>query len=79
MSLSADDAALAQALKAKGVAALEGCDMADEKSRRFFWGLALEPKWSYALPLANALLKVFGVDKEWNEWEGRGGEDVQQR
>jgi hypothetical protein len=43
--------------------------MADEKVRRFFWGLALEPKWSYALPLAQAILEVFGVDQQWAEWK----------
>lgn len=42
--------------------------MVDEKVRRFFWGLSLEPKWSYALPLANAILKVFGVSQDWTHW-----------
>lgn len=37
--------------------------------RRFFWGLGLEPKWAYALPLANAILQVFGVEQGWDEWK----------
>ncbi|KAI0502843.1 hypothetical protein F5B22DRAFT_44568 [Xylaria bambusicola] len=67
VSLSGDDIALADALKERGSPELANC-MVDEKARRFFWGLALEPKWSYALPLANAILKVFGVDQEWVTW-----------
>lgn len=66
-SLSVDDVALADALK-KGRAPKLARYMADEKVRRFFWDLALEPKWSYALPLATAILTVFGVDQEWNQW-----------
>jgi hypothetical protein len=27
-----------------------------EKARKYFWGLALESEWKYALPLANAIL-----------------------
>ncbi|TRX91058.1 hypothetical protein FHL15_008040 [Xylaria flabelliformis] len=67
VSLSVDDVALAGALRERGSFELAGC-MADEKARRFFWGLALETKWSYALPLANAILKVFGVDQDWTTW-----------
>ncbi|KAI8632816.1 hypothetical protein F5Y19DRAFT_462610 [Xylariaceae sp. FL1651] len=37
-------------------------DAGDQKVRRFFWGMGLEPKWTYALPLASAILKVFGVE-----------------
>ena len=48
VSLSVGDLALAEALKEMG--SLEALHMADEKARRFCWGLALEPKWSYALP-----------------------------
>jgi aminoglycoside phosphotransferase (APT) family kinase protein len=40
----------------------------DEKARRFFWGLALEPDWADAKPLAVAILTVFGVDQRWEEW-----------
>lgn len=40
----------------------------DERVRRVVWGLAHETKWSYALPLVNALLKIFGIDKTWEEW-----------
>lgn len=67
VSLSLDDVALADALKESRAPEL-ACFMADEKVRRFFWGLALEPKWSYALPLATAILTVFGVNQEWAEW-----------
>lgn len=42
--------------------------MADEKMRRFFWGLGLETKWKYALPLATAILRVFGISQSWDEW-----------
>lgn len=38
--LSVDDAALASILEKKDLPDLAGC-MADEKVRRFFWGLAL--------------------------------------
>ncbi|KAI0536746.1 hypothetical protein GGR58DRAFT_474410 [Xylaria digitata] len=67
VSLSIDDVALAGALRGRGSPELASC-MADEKARRFFWGLAMEPKWSYALPLANAILKIFGVNQEWTTW-----------
>ncbi|KAK3377224.1 aminoglycoside phosphotransferase [Lasiosphaeria ovina] len=67
VSLSEDDVAIAAALEERGAPELAKC-MADEKVRRFFWGLALEPKWSYALPLANAILGVFGAGQVWEEW-----------
>ncbi len=41
----------------------------DEKMRRFFWGLGLETKWSYVLPLAKAILQVFRVEQGWEEWK----------
>ncbi|KAI0112201.1 hypothetical protein GGR51DRAFT_508437 [Nemania sp. FL0031] len=67
ISLSDADTALAKALRDRGSPELASC-MADEKVRRFFWGLASEPKWSYALPLAEALLKIFGVSQDWTIW-----------
>lgn len=67
VSLSIHDVALAGALTQMGSPGLADC-MANERARRFFWGLALESKWSYALPLANAILRVFGVDQEWKQW-----------
>ncbi|KAI6383212.1 hypothetical protein MCOR25_000133 [Pyricularia grisea] len=67
-SLSDYDVALARVMKERCYSRLVGC-MGDDKVRRFFWGLALEPKWSYALPLANAILRVFGVVQEWTEWK----------
>lgn len=42
--------------------------MEDEKMRRFFWGLGLETEWKYAVPLANAILRVFGISQSWDEW-----------
>lgn len=67
VSLGAKDVALINALREKGarLASYTG----DEKVRRVFWGLGLEPKWSYALPLANAILQVFGVEQGWDEWK----------
>ncbi|TLD19885.1 hypothetical protein PspLS_09517 [Pyricularia sp. CBS 133598] len=56
--LSDDDVALARLLKERGHFQLAAC-MDDDKIRRFFWGLTLELKWSYALPLAIAILRVF--------------------
>lgn len=41
----------------------------EEKVRRFFWGLGLEPEWAYALPLANTILQAFGVEQGWDEWK----------
>ncbi|KAI0910894.1 hypothetical protein F4823DRAFT_587987 [Ustulina deusta] len=64
VSIGADDVALAGALSGRGSPELASC-MTDEKVRRFFWGLALETKWSYAQLLANAILKIFGVDQDW--------------
>ncbi|KAF7553228.1 hypothetical protein G7046_g7153 [Stylonectria norvegica] len=66
-SLCADDHALAVEMKKRGSPELAAW-MSDEKARRFFWGLALETKWAFALPLANAILKTFGVEKGWDEW-----------
>ncbi|KAI1420819.1 hypothetical protein F5Y12DRAFT_771111 [Xylaria sp. FL1777] len=66
VSLSTQDVALSNALREKGLG-LES-HTRDEKVRRFFWGLGLEPKWAYALPLAKAILQVFGVEKGWDEW-----------
>ena len=67
VSLSAKDVALSNALREKGsrMASYTG----DEKVRRFFWGLGLETKWACALPLANAILQVFGVEHGWDEWK----------
>jgi aminoglycoside phosphotransferase (APT) family kinase protein len=67
VSLSTSDVALSNSLdeKVPGLAS----HMRDEKVRRFFWGLGLEPKWDAALPLANAILQVFEVEKSWDEWK----------
>ncbi len=67
VSLSTKDVALSNALRERGpgLASHTG----DEKVRRFFWGLGLEPNWAYALPLANAILQVFGVEQGWDEWK----------
>jgi hypothetical protein len=78
VSLSAKDMALSNALREKGSVLASHAE--DEKARRFFWGLGLEPKWAYALPLANAILEVFGVEQGWDEWKvgtlkGYGGDE----
>ncbi|KAK9776979.1 putative Aminoglycoside phosphotransferase domain-containing protein [Seiridium cardinale] len=67
VSLSEKDVALSNALREKGPGLADY--MRDEKVRRFFWGLGLEPQWAYALPLANAILQVFGVEHGWDEWK----------
>lgn len=68
LSLSLDDLELAKMLRRRGASDLAS-NMTDEKVRRFFWGLALEPEWTYALPLANAILKAFGVVEDWPQWK----------
>jgi aminoglycoside phosphotransferase (APT) family kinase protein len=69
VSLGVDDAALVAALREKGHRDLaRGMGDENEKARRFFWGLALEVEWKYALPEANAILKAFGVQQTWEEW-----------
>ncbi|CAJ2507194.1 Uu.00g083800.m01.CDS01 [Anthostomella pinea] len=67
VSLSSKDVALRNAVHEKDLGLAQ--HMEDEKARRFFWGLGLEPKWAYALPLANAILRVFGVEQCWDEWK----------
>jgi len=67
-SLSPNDLVLADMLRRRGLSDLAS-NMIDEKVRRFFWGLALEPEWTYALPLANAILKAFGVVEGWSQWK----------
>lgn len=67
VSLSVDDLALVEEMRKGGISKLPD-SMVDERTRRFFWALEMEQTWAYALPLANALLKVFGVDQEWTEW-----------
>lgn len=67
VSLSTNDIALRSALREKGSALASA--MGDEKVRRFFWGLGLESEWALALPLANAILQVFGVQQGWDEWK----------
>jgi len=65
-SLSTNDVALRNTLREKA-SGLAG-HMGDERVRRFFWGLGLEAEWAFALPLANAILQVFGVEQGWDEW-----------
>ncbi|KAH9908624.1 hypothetical protein F4778DRAFT_717926 [Xylariomycetidae sp. FL2044] len=67
VSLSTKDVTLSKALRDKD--SRLAAHMEDEKVRRFFWGLGLEPKWDYALPLATAILQVFGVGQGWDEWK----------
>lgn len=67
-SLSPDDIALVDVLQKRGLPGLPGI-MDDEEVRRDFWGLANELKWEDALPLANVLLKTFGVREAWSQWK----------
>lgn len=67
VSLTAMDQILARELR-KLSPPLADYHSVDEKARRFFWGLALEPDWEDAKPLAVAILTVFGVDQSWDEW-----------
>ncbi|KAF7928663.1 uncharacterized protein EAE98_005719 [Botrytis deweyae] len=66
--LSLDDKVLLDLLHKGGMTGSTS-DSADEKTRRFFWGLALETEWKYALPLATAILKCFGVEEKWDAWK----------
>ena len=63
--LSGPDVAVAEALEARGVA---GGFLRDGRARRFFWGLALEPEWRHALPLAEAVLRAFSEPRGWAAW-----------
>ncbi|UKZ88272.1 uncharacterized protein TrAFT101_004034 [Trichoderma asperellum] len=67
VSISTDDVALTDALRQKGLSWITSCAI-NEKARRFFWGLALESEWLNALPLAIAILEVFGVSQDWAQW-----------
>lgn len=67
VSLSAEDVALGDALNNEIPGT--GSFTKDERVRRFLWGLGFESKWVYALPLANAILQVFGVEQGWDEWK----------
>jgi aminoglycoside phosphotransferase (APT) family kinase protein len=70
LGLGVDDAGLTRALRKRGHDELARRMEEDgnERARRFFWGLALEPSWERALPLANAILRAFGVHQDWEEW-----------
>ncbi|KAK2059315.1 hypothetical protein LY76DRAFT_29021 [Colletotrichum caudatum] len=67
VSRSAEDVALQNAMCEKGIQTPE--IVGDERMRIFFWGLGHESKWDNALPLANAILGVFGADQGWDEWQ----------
>lgn len=67
--LSTEDVSLANALQRCGSPDLAAWMADDEQTRRFFWGLAHEPDWKFALPLANAILSVFGEQKGWLDWK----------
>lgn len=66
-SLSGEDVALADAVRDKRPELARV--MGDGKMRRFLWGLGLEAEWAYALPIADAILRTFGVEQDWDEWE----------
>lgn len=67
ISLSENDVALSNALREKGPGLASY--MEDERVRRFLWGLGLESEWDYALPVANAILQIFGSKLSWDEWK----------
>jgi hypothetical protein len=69
VSLSPSDLMLAVILQKRGLSNLADTD---EQARRCFWELALESEWKYALPLANAILEVFGVGEGWAQWKETG-------
>ncbi|OAQ98148.1 hypothetical protein LLEC1_03071 [Akanthomyces lecanii] len=64
--LGASDAAFAAASR---VAAIRGGVGDDDKVRRYMWGLGSEAEWKHALPLAERLLEMFGVEMSWAEWK----------
>jgi len=66
VSLSANDIAFSNALQEESKELARYTN--DEKARRFFWGPGLESEWTNALPLANAILQVFGIEIGWDEW-----------
>lgn len=66
-SLSKEDIALGNAVS-KEIPGTEAFTK-DERVRRYLWGLGLESKWEYALPLAEAILDVFGVQKSREKWK----------
>ncbi|KAK4235428.1 hypothetical protein C8A03DRAFT_46442 [Achaetomium macrosporum] len=69
LGLGVDDAGLTRALRKKGRDELaRRMEDHNERTRRVFWGLALEPSWERALPLANAIPRAFGVHQDWEEW-----------
>jgi len=66
VSLSANDVVFGNALREESSELARYSE--DEKVRRFFWGLGLESEWTNALPLANAILQIFGIEQGWDEW-----------
>ncbi|KAJ3476077.1 hypothetical protein NLG97_g9243 [Lecanicillium saksenae] len=72
-SVSTDGMAMGSAMRWWGIVhrleTLERPSVMDERMRRFFWGLAIQPTWADALPLAEAILKEFGVGMPWEEWK----------
>lgn len=65
--LSVRDRVLIEALENRGSPELARL-ICDERARRLFWGLALEPTGDGAERLANEILKAFGVKETWDEW-----------
>lgn len=67
VSLSTGDVELVKALGEK----MPGTEdlTKDERVRRYLWGLGLESEWIHALPLAQAILQVSGVEQGWDEWK----------
>ena len=71
--LTAKDKLLASILRKKGAIDLADIMSANEKVRRFMWGLGAETDWTYARPLVNAIFEAFGERKDvkWEEWKDK--------
>jgi aminoglycoside phosphotransferase (APT) family kinase protein len=70
--LSSKDRLLADILRQKGAVTLANIMSANEKVRRFIWGLGAETDWGYAQLLAEALLEAFdggGEDVASEQWK----------
>jgi aminoglycoside phosphotransferase (APT) family kinase protein len=80
--LGPKDKLLADMLRRKGASKLANIMSANDKVRRFMWGLGAETEWRHALPLAKALLETFGGGGGGEEavvWEQWKEEQLQKR
>ncbi|KAK2755077.1 hypothetical protein FQN54_006606 [Arachnomyces sp. PD_36] len=76
-SMSSGDVMLSEILRGKGSPDLADLGACDEKARRFFWGLALESEWEDAQPMAEGILKTFGVTESWDQWKEKALKEYQ--